>query len=178
MRIRFKGARWSQDKDGFWLQLCVDLPAQARQFVATMRERPYTADLKEYRPHRSLDANAYAWVLMEQIAQATGSSKDEVYLLMLERYGVFTHLVVKPAVVARVKEQWRTVRELGEVTVNGKSGIQLQCYFGSSSYDSKEMSRLIDGIVWECKQLDIETMTPQELSLLKEDWDAKEDKGA
>lgn len=62
------------------------------------------------------------------------------------------------------------MRELGEVTVNGKTGVQLQCYFGSSTYDAKEMSVLIDGVVSECKEMGIETMTPDEIARLKSEW--------
>lgn len=129
-----------------------------------------SVEIKQYRQKRSLDANAYFWVLLSKMADALGTTKDELYLIMLERYGVFTHVVVKPNVVERVKQEWRTVRELGEVTINGKTGIQLQCYFGSSTYDTKEMSVLIDGVVSECKEMGIETMTPEELTLLKQEW--------
>lgn len=175
--MTFTKAKWSYDSEGFWLSLKMDDPQAAKQFTATMKDKPYDAQLKECRKRRSLDANAYAWVLMDKIAQATNSTKDEVYVHMLDRYGVFTHLIVKPKVVERVKQEWRTVRELGEVTVNGTTGIQLQCFFGSSTYDTKEMSRLIDGIVSECKELGIETDTPEELALMKARWDsASEDK--
>ena len=131
--------------------------------------------VKEYRAKRSKDANAYFWKLCDQQAKKLSLpkatvTKDDVYLQMLDRYGVCTYIVVKENVVERVKQEWRAVRELGEVTINGKQGIQLQCYFGSSTYDTKEMSRLIDGIVSECKEQGIETATPQELSLLKSEW--------
>ena len=127
-------------------------------------------EIKVYRNKRSTDANAYMWVLLSKIADVLHTDKDEVYLQMLERYGVFTHIVVKPNVVDRVKAEWRTVRELGEVTINGQTGIQLQCYFGSSTYNTKEMSVLVDGVVSECKELEIETMTPDELASLKSEW--------
>lgn len=134
------------------------------------RGKQLTAEIKQYRHRRSLDANAYLWVLLSKMADALNTTKDELYLLVLERYGVFTHIVVKPHIVERVKAEWRTVRELGEVTIRGQKGIQLQCYFGSSTYDTKEMSVLIDGVVSECKEMGIETMTPEELKMLKEAW--------
>jgi hypothetical protein len=77
-------------------------------------------------------------------------------------------------VVERVKQEWRTVRELGEITVNGKTGIQLQCFFGSSTYNSKEMSTLIDGVVSECEEMRIETMQKEELESIKKEWGKKE----
>lgn len=133
-----------------------------------------SVEIKQHRQRRSLNANAYMWVMLSKMAEVLHTTKDELYIEMLDRYGVFTHIVVKPSVVERVKEEWRTVRELGEITVNGKSGIQLQCYFGSSTYDTKEMSVLIDGIVSECKELGIETLPPAELQILKDEWDKEE----
>lgn len=112
--------------------------------------------VKEYRNRRSLSANAYMWVLLDQIAQAVGTDKDSVYLEMLRRYGRFTYIIVPRAAVETFVKQWRTVDELGEIEVNGKKGVQLQCYFGSSTYDTKEMSVLLDGIVNECRELGIE----------------------
>lgn len=120
---------------------------------------------------RSLDANAYMWVLLSKIAEVIHSNKDDVYIEMLSRYGVFTHIIVKKSVVDKVKSEWRTVRELGEINVNGSQGVQLQCYFGSSTYDSKEMATLIDGVVREAKELGIETLPPDELNRMKRDWD-------
>lgn len=125
----------------------------------------------KYRKKRSLDANAYMWVLLSKIAEVIHSNKDDVYIEMLSRYGVFTHIIVKKSVVDKVKSEWRTVRELGEINVNGSQGVQLQCYFGSSTYDSKEMATLIDGVVREAKELGIETLPPDELNRMKRNWD-------
>lgn len=125
---------------------------------------------KIFRNRRSKDANAYAWVLMQKIAEALHTDKWSVYLDMLERYGVFTHVIVHPYVVDRVIGEWRAVKNLGKVTVAGQTGIQLQCYFGSSTYDTKEMSVFINGIVSECHEMGIETATPEELERMKREW--------
>ena len=124
----------------------------------------------KHRNKRSLDANAYCWVILQKIAEVLHQDKWNVYLEMLGKYGVFTHIIVKPNVVDKVKEEWRTVKELGEVSVNGMTGIQLQCYFGSSTYNTKDMSVLIDGIVYEAKELGIETLPPDELERMKIEW--------
>lgn len=126
---------------------------------------------KIHREKRSLDANAYAWVLMQKIAEAIHTDKWSVYLMMLERYSpVFTHIIVRPEAVERVKGEWRTVKVLGPIQVNGSSGIQLQCYFGSSTFDSKEMASFIDGIVSECKEMGIETLPPDEIERMRREW--------
>lgn len=123
---------------------------------------------------RSLDANAYLWVLLQKIAESVKSDKWSVYLQMLQRYGVFTHVIVKPNAAEAMKREWRTCIELGEVNVNGQTGIQLQCYFGSHTYDTKQMSVLIDGVVSEAKELGIETLTPRELAQMKAEWGGKD----
>lgn len=124
----------------------------------------------KFRQKRSLDANAYMWVLLQKMAEVLHQDKWNIYLEMLGRYGVYTHIIVKPNVVDKVKEEWRTVKELGEVCVNGTTGVQLQCYFGSSTYNTKEMSVLIDGVVSEAKELGIETLSTNELERMKAEW--------
>jgi hypothetical protein len=148
---------------------------EAQEAVSKLKEilskgKYLQVEIKQYRARRSLDANAYLWVLLQKMAEILDTSKDELYLEELSRYGVFTHIIVKPNMVEKVKQEWRTVRELGEVTVNGQTGVQLQCFFGSSSYDSKEFSVLLDGVVSDAKELEIETMTPAEIESMKQAW--------
>ena len=119
---------------------------------------------------RSLNSNSYLWLLCSEIANVIGSDKDSVYLEMLERYGVFTHIVVKPNVVSKIAEQFKLVRELGEITVNGTTGIQLQVYYGSHTYDTKEMSNLLNGVVSEAQFLGIQTLEDIEIDRLIEEW--------
>lgn len=138
--------------------------------LEAISDKLLTITAKIFRNRRSKDANAYAWVLMQKIAEALHTDKWSVYLDMLERYGVFTHIIVRPHVVGRVIEEWRAVKNLGEVTVAGQTGIQLQCYFGSSTYNTKEMSVFITGIVSECHELGIETASPEELERMKREW--------
>ena len=139
-------------------------------FLQKMVREKLNIKAVKYREKRSLDANAYMWVLLQKMADVLHQDKDTLYLEMLGKYGVFTHIIVKPHVVEKVKSEWRAVKELGEVCVNGTTGIQLQCYFGSSTYDSKEMSVLIDGIVNECKDLEIETLPDEEVERMKSLW--------
>ena len=169
--VKFRSAKIDYI-EGYWLCLKLDKDSlgAARRFVFGMKNRLHLAELKIFRGRRSLDANAYLWVLLGQMADVLHTDKWDIYLEMLSRYGVFTHVIVKPEAVDRIKSEWRAVTELGEVTVNGKTGVQLQCYYGSSVYDTKEMSRLIDGVVDECKELGIETATPDELARMKREW--------
>ena len=139
--------------------------------IDQIKEKPLTIVAKIFRKKRSRDANAYAWVLMQKIAEAIHSDKWSVYLELLEKYSrAFTHVIAKPEAVERFTKEWRAVKNLGWITVNGESGIQLQCYYGSSTFDTKEMSVLIDGIVEECRQVEIETRPPDEIERMKREW--------
>lgn len=143
------------------------------ELVKRVNEKPHTVEIEPLKRKRSLDANAYLWVLMGKMAEVLKTSKDEIYLEMLARYGVFTHIVVKPNMVDKVKAEWKLVRELGEVTVNGKAGTQLQCFFGSSTYDSREFSHLLDGVISEAKDLGIDTVSQSEADRMIKEWGAK-----
>lgn len=133
-------------------------------------------EVKQYRKKRSLDANAYLWVLITQIADILRASKEEVYIKMLKRYGQREEKLLS-VVADAVDMVYRATNnhccEVGESELNGKLFKHLAILRGSSTYDSREMSILIDGIVSECKEQGIETMTPRELSLLKEGWKSK-----
>jgi len=126
---------------------------------------------KQHYDKRSLTANGYAWKLMQLIAEATDQTKWDVYLTCIQRYSrAFTHLIVKPQAIPRVQEMFRVCIDLGEITVNGQTGHQLQCYFGSHTFTTKEMSVFIDGIISECRDLEIPIIPDSEVDRLKKEW--------
>ena len=124
----------------------------------------------QYRKKRSLDANAYLWVLLQKMAEVLRTDKWSLYLQMLKRYGKFTYIVVKPTAVEAVKKQWRECEEIGEIDVNGDRAVQMLCYYGSSTYDAKEFSILLDGVISEAKDLGIETLPSEELERMMEQY--------
>ena len=127
-----------------------------------------TIEAKPYRKRRSLNANAYAWKLITEIADELLLSKDIVYLSMLKRYGqselisVLAHIPVDGFI--------KYYEEAGESTLNGKQFKHYRVYKGSSEFDTREMSILIDGIVSEAKELNIPTETPEEIARIKSLW--------
>ena len=125
-------------------------------------------ELKEYHEKRSLNANNYAWKLITEIANILRISKEEVYLEMLKIYG--QSQIVSVIAEIDVSKYFKYYTEAGESILKGKKFKHYKVYMGSSEMDTKQMSILIDGIVQEAKALDIETMTPAELSRLKEAW--------
>jgi len=131
-------------------------------------------EVKKHRNRRSLDANGLLWVMLGQIAAVLRANKDDVYLTMLERYGQFTPVICKPEAVDKLKREWRTVKEIGRGKIGKDEGVQLLCYYGSHTYDSKEFSVLLDGVISECEELGIETITESEKALMISEWGRRE----
>lgn len=132
-----------------------------------------SVEAKKWRQNRSLDANAYLWVLIYKLAEKLNLAKTEVYKKAISEVGVCEVLPIRNCAVDRFIEEW-SKRGLGWMCETTKSKIDgytnVHAYYGSSAYDTKEMSRLVDNIVQECKIQGIETMTDSELLSLKEAW--------
>lgn len=149
---------------------------QALKAISGMNEsKKYVLEIKEDKPKRSLNANSYSWVVIGQIAEKLGLSNQDVYEEALRKYSkAHTYMIVKPNEVERIIATLRAghiyAHDIGQATVNGKEGIQLQLFYGSSTFDTKEMSRLIDGIVSDAKELGISTETPEQIARYKEEW--------
>lgn len=136
------------------------------------REKNQLCDIevKKHSERRSLNANAYAWVLMDKIAKAIQTDKWEVYLECLKSYGQFDVVTVSPEAVESFCSRWRECVVLGNVTVDGVTGVQIQAYYGSSTYTTAEMARFIDGVISEANFLGIPTATPKEVERMKKQW--------
>lgn len=148
---------------------------KAMAFIRKMKAAPYDLSLKEHREKRSLDANAYAWVLIHKLAAAMGIPPVEVYRNAVRGVGDnYTPMCVREQDVERFIRSWQKnglgwlVDSLGASQVPGCRN--LAAYHGSSIYDTKQMARLIDNLIQDCKALDIETLPPDKLELLKEEW--------
>lgn len=131
-------------------------------------------DIEPHREKRSLDANAMLWACMQEIAQAIQTDKWSVYLQMLKRYGKFSYVIVRPEAVEAMKKQWRELEVVGEVDVNGQKGVQLLCYYGSSTYNTKEFSVLLDGVISEMREMGLEPPPDKETKALIEAMERKE----
>lgn len=136
--------------------------------------KTYAVEVKQHKKQRSLDANAYCWVLIDKLSEKLNVSKTEIYRQAIKEIGGNSETVCVPTkAVNKVCEGWEH-NGIGWQTETFKSKIDgctnVILYYGSSSYNTNQMSMLIDNIVQDCKALDIETLTPKELQALKDGW--------
>lgn len=129
------------------------------------QDRDKLFEIKEYKEKRSLSQNAYAWKLITEIANKVNKSKEEVYLQMLKDYGQSE--VISMLSTIEPKGFFKYYESIGTGIVNNKEFIHYKIFKGSSEYDSKEMSIFIDGIVQECTQLGIPTLSNEEIKSMK-----------
>lgn len=134
-------------------------------------EKLLTIIIKPFRKKRSLDANAYFHVLVGKIAEKMNISAQECKNLMLGRYGQVEEIDGEPMVfiTSAPPEYMMKYEELHTRYIDNNTYLIIR---GSHTYDTAEMSTLINGTVDEAKELGIETMTPDELERLKSLWKA------
>lgn len=174
--MRIEEADWTVDSRGFWLTFRVKNKDEAQRIVAEIKEsdKPYELTVEKQKRKRSLDANAYFWVLCDKLAEKTKIPKIEIYRDAIRNIGGNNSVIcVRNFEVDKLRATWER-NGLGWQTdtmpskTEGCTNVIL--YYGSSTYNTEQMSRLIDNIVQDCNEQGIETMTPAELALLKEAW--------
>ena len=125
-------------------------------------------DFDKHRELRSLQANAYCWKLCTQIAEVLGTTKEEVYLKELKRYG--QSLLIPVAKDSKPNGYFKYYEFEGRRLLNNREVDFYKVFKGSSDYDSKEMSVLLDGIVQDAKELNIETLEDIKIKEMIDMW--------
>lgn len=139
----------------------------------TANGKELSVEIKPYRARRSLDANAYCWVLCQKLSEKLNCTKEDVYKEAIRKAGQFDFIAVTETATEQFIKAWQSkglgwYAEALESKIGGCKKIMV--YYGSSVYDSKEMAHLIDYIVSECKEQGIETLPPWEVERLKKEW--------
>nr|DAG81667.1 MAG TPA: NinB protein [Caudoviricetes sp.] len=138
---------------------------QIIQWLFQQKDLAKKFEIKEYRQKRSLNANAYCWALIGEIADVLRKSKEDVYLAMLRDYGQSEIISVRSDI--NIIGYFKYYEKFGTGTVNGKEFTHYKVYKGSSEFDTREMSIFIDGVIQEAQALDIQTLTPTQIAELK-----------
>lgn len=173
--MQTKKARWMQDADGTWISFLVSRQEAAGAIESIEDGKTYDLTIKPHRERRSLDANAYCWVLLDRLAEKVQIPKTEIYRRYIREIGGNSETV---CVVEKAADKlcdgwshngigWQTDRLPSKL----EGCVNVILYYGSSTYDTRQMSRLIDMVVADCKEQGIETLTPVELDRLKDRWE-------
>jgi hypothetical protein len=172
MRAKWHGRPYHDVTTGKWLLTfeTVELP----DIFDKTRDKDLNLEIKQHRNHRSKDANALLWECIGRLAMALRADKWDIYLLMLKRYGQYTYIVVPPNAVEMVTRQWRECEVIGDININGRDGVQMLCYYGSSTYDTKQFSILLDGVISEMKEIGLTAPTSEEMRRSIEEWEKKQ----
>lgn len=177
--LLFDRARWQRDSDGTWLCLRTRSATDICDFVTDGKE--YEAKVTEHREHRSKSANAYMWVLLGELAEVLSATdpnvtKDTLYLWFVKHHGIYKEIALEESVAKTFKTVWQNTGKgwpTEDIDFEPDGKILVRFYYGSSTYNTKQMSRLIDAVVEECKTQGIQTMTPNELENLKSMWEGE-----
>lgn len=156
-------------------RLTAELDGDFRHAWDELHEVDCEITVKKFRKKRSLDANAYCWVLLDKIAEKKRITRTEAYRNAIREIGgVSDTICVKNNAVERLKQQW-CEQGTGWQAEDFPSAIpgwtNVILYYGSSSYDTKQMADLIDSIVQDAQSLGIETKTPEEINSLMEEYE-------
>lgn len=163
--------------EGGWLMVKPERQdlGRAMAVVRKHKDKLYDLEVKEHRKKRSLDANAYCWVLINKIADALRITPVEIYRQAIQNVGGnFEVLPVKEEAAEHFKQVWQA-QGLGWPCVDmGKSKIDgyrnLRAYYGSSTYSSTQMAQLIENLIQDCRALDIEVKSEEEIQSILGAW--------
>jgi len=132
----------------------------------------YEINISRQKKKRTLTANAYCWMVCDELAKVLKISKEEVYQRAIKQVGVYEPMSIKKTAYSRFKEVWegRGTGWILDRLIDDGINIECNAYYGSSTYDSKEMARLIDWLVDEAESQGLDVMTPSERALLIDSW--------
>lgn len=188
MRAKARLERAERDFEGKGhITLILDWTEALKGFLDDFSGKDVSIELKKPTKSRSLDANSYFWKLCGELADKTRTSKDEVYKKLVREQNVYRPMTIQKDALPTLEKAWSDrgiawfIDKVDEYETSFKEGNEwklkpvcdVRLYYGSSVYNTRQMSRLIDSLVEECKLQGIETLTPVELALLKEDWNDK-----
>ncbi|MEG1662525.1 MAG: hypothetical protein RR338_00910 [Clostridia bacterium] len=138
-----------------------DKKAALLAFEETKNVDKLEIEVKQYKSKRSLEQNKLLWFLLGKMAVAVSGKKDKVsseecYCVMLEEANVaFDYLLALPEAEPILRKSFRVIQKVGEREVKGKKLNLYRYFIGSSKYDTKEMTELIESVLDKLAELGV-----------------------
>lgn len=172
MTHKFDRAEVRRDDNGNWLCLHIKNAPMARNECDNLKDgKTYQAVIKP--DTRSLDANAFYWALNGRLAAVLNISPEELYRQHIREFGNYDIVYIETKAVRGFAERW-CGNHTGRMIDTRKSKIPgcttVLAYYGSSDFDTAQMSRLIDNCIQDCEAVGVETASPAEIARMKEEW--------
>ena len=180
MRVEVKNPRWMMDMTGVWVSFQVPSPTVARGICEKLEQGiRYILDIKKFRKKRSKNANDLLWELCTQISERLAydglyKSKEDIYREHIKTAGVCEFVATPERAVESLMEGWGNngIGWFAEVVdfIPGKEidGCKKVClYYGSSTYDTAEFSRLLGSVIQQANDMGIEVISESDRALLE-----------
>lgn len=160
-------------------KLKISILLDQRESISSLeeiKEDKLSIEIKKYRKSRSLNANKYFWKLLQEVCDFKDIETIEEYKRRVKELGIFRQFKIMTQDVKTFEKVWtdRGIAwfcEIADTDYIGDTEFKIiNAYYGSSSYNTKQMSRLIDNLVQDCKAVGIETKSPAELESLLRSW--------
>jgi hypothetical protein len=149
----------------FWIK-----DSDVTEHLLKLKGKKVVLEIKNYYDKRSLNANRYFWRLCGDIAEALQTDKETIYQSILQEAGQWVDIECTKDTLEPLNAKFSYSEIVREDLLGNDPKIVLRGYFGSSSYNTKEMSQLIDCATRECKALDIPTWSQEEVDRLIAEW--------
>ena len=168
---------YTMNRDGS-VNVTVTVSADCGALYDELKDVPVSIEIKKAQKHRSMEANRYAWVLIDQIAARQHVKKSEIYRNAIRDIGgVSSTGMMKTDAIPIFREIWES-KGLGnqievEDTEEETGWSSVRIYYGSSTYDSAQMSALLDSLIQDAEALGIPTITPKEEERMLGKWGKK-----
>lgn len=176
MRIRGTLKSITQDWKTKRLTVTFELTEANAEDLEKITDKDVDLEIKQHRKHRSKNANALLWECLGRTAEALHTDKWTLYMNALRNYGQFTLIQIEPEAFEKFRQIYRECEDVGGHTVNGKEMRQVLCYYGSSTYNTQEFSRLLSGVIDDMKAAGLETPTSEEMRRSLEELERENDK--
>ncbi len=139
--------------------LAIDLgkqPKLAYDLCEEYANQPLMVTVDKYREKRSADANNLLWQCIQKLADALELSNYDAYTRELRRYGKCENYLVKKEALPELQKLWRFTEIIDEYkNQDGEDCCELLCFYGTSNYNTKEFSRLLNGVISDLKDIGI-----------------------
>lgn len=164
---------------GALIHIPKEYKANYDEFIKLLQtEDVKTLEVIKYKEKRSLSANSALWIMCDKIAKKINSTKDDIYVQMLLKYGVFETVIIKNAAYSALEHKINKASSaeskislckiINEYTKGNENWLEVQCYFGSSTYNADEFRFLLNGVIEDAKELNIDFFSKHEIEQMLE----------